>query len=470
MLIGRKEERALLMNAMNAEESQFIAVYGRRRVGKTYLIKQTFNEHFAFHHTGLAKGSKSEQLAEFQESLKRYGMKKVKRLTSWQDAFHQLESLLETSTETKKVVFIDEMPWLDTPQANFISALEHFWNGWANMRHDIVLIVCGSATSWIVNKIIMDYGGLHNRLTMQIKLKPFTLSECEAYCQYKDIPFSRRDIAEAYMILGGIPYYWNYIKREMSLPQNIDFLFFKEMSPLRMEYDALYSSLFKNATTHIAIVEALGKKNCGMSRQEILAHTKAPDNTAFAKALEELEQSGFIRKYNAFGKKERGSIYQLMDNYSLFYHRYIKSNTTNDESFWSNSLQSRMYTTWSGLAFERLCMQHISQIKKKLGITGVVSNILSWQTAANEEHEGAQIDLLIDRQDNVVDLCEIKFSSDEFAIDKSCDASLRRKVSVFKQVTGTKKSVRITLITTYGLQMNSYSNSVSNVIVLDDIF
>lgn len=470
MLIGRKDERLSLMNTLNSNESEFIAVYGRRRVGKTYLINQTFNEHITFRHTGLSNGGKHEQLAEFQESLKRWGLKKVKKIASWQNAFHLLANLLESKTEAKKVVFIDEMPWMDTPQAGFISALEHFWNGWANMRNDIVLVVCGSATSWIVNKIIRDYGGLHNRLTMQIMLKPFTLAECEQFCQYKGLPFTRRDIAEAYMILGGIPYYWNHFVADKSMTQNIDSLFFKETSPLRMEYKALYASLFKNASMHIAIVDALACKTCGLSRIDILKQTKLSDNTAFAKTLEELEQSGFIRKYNAYGKKERGAIYQLMDNYSLFYHRYVKNNVNNDECFWSNNLQSRIYTSWIGLAFERLCLQHITQLKNALGIAGVLSNVFSWQVNATDDHDGAQIDLLIDRSDNVINLCEMKFASDDFVIDKDCDASLRRKVSVFKQVTGTKKSIRLTLITTYGLRANSYSNNVNSVIVLDSLF
>lgn len=470
MLIGRKEESSILLNAINSDESQFIAVYGRRRVGKTYLIKQTFNETFAFQHTGLARGTMREQLAEFQESLKRYGKKNVNRLLSWQDAFHQLEALLESQSDEKKIVFIDEMPWLDTPQSKFVSALEHFWNGWANMRHDIILVICGSATSWIVNKIINDYGGLHNRLTVQIHLKPFSLSECEQYCQFKELQFSRRDIAEAYMIMGGIPYYWSFLKKEKSLAQNIDVIFFKDMAPLKTEYNALYASLFRNASSHLAIVNALSSKVSGLTRIDILKHTKLSDNTAFSKTLEELEQSGFIRKYNQYGKKERGTIYQLMDNYSLFYNQYIKSNVNNDECFWSNSLQSRLYTTWVGLAFERLCLQHIAQMKRALGISGVLSNAFSWQTTATEEHDGAQIDLLIDRADNVINLCEMKFSGDDLVIDKSCDGSFRRKSSVFKQVTNSKKTIRLTLVTTYGLRKNQYSGCVTDIIVLDDLF
>lgn len=470
MLIGRENEKKQLLEALDSYESQFVAVYGRRRVGKTFLIRQTFNENFAFQHTGLAKGNKAEQLLEFQESLRKYGLKKSRKITSWQEAFHRLSDLLESKPEGKKVVFIDEMPWLDTPQSKFISALEHFWNGWANMRTDIVLIICGSATSWIVKKIILDYGGLHNRLTRKIQLKPFTLSECEEYCNARNLALSRKDIAEAYMVLGGIPYYWNYLKKEESLAQNIDEMLFAETAPLKMEYQALYASLFKNSASHIAVVEALAQKSAGMSRMELLETTRLTDNTAFAKVLEELEQSAMIRKYYPYDKKERGATYQLMDNFTLFYNRFVKSNTNNDGHFWSNNLSTSTHSTWAGLAFEQVCLQHIAQIKQALGISGVLSQVYSWRTQATASHDGAQIDLLIDRGDNVVNVCEMKFVNDVFAIDKDYDALLRRKVSVFKQATKARKSVHLTMVTTYGLSRNAYFGNVQSEVVLDDLF
>lgn len=470
MLIGREKERKALLNAVSADESQFVAVYGRRRVGKTYLIKQTFSDDFAFQHTGLAKANKAEQLAEFQESLKRYGLKKCRKLSSWQDAFHKLADLLELKPVGKKLVFIDEMPWMDTAQSGFISALEHFWNGWANMRNDIVLIICGSATSWIVSKIIMDYGGLHNRLTLQIQLSPFNLSECEQFCRFKGLAFTRKDVAEAYMVLGGIPYYWNYFRKEDSLAQGIDYLFFSEAAPLKWEYTALFASLFKKATSHLAIVEALANKYGGLSRQEILDITKLSDNTAFSDVLGELEHCGFIRKFCAFGKKEKGATYQLIDSFSFFYNRFLKNNSFNDEHYWSQNLSSGEHAAWVGCAFERLCLLHLPQIKKSLGISGVVANAFSWQTKANEEHDGAQIDLLIDRSDNVINICEMKFANDEFVIDKEYDAQLRRKLSVFSLVTKSRKTVHLTMVTSYGVRHNSYYNTINSEVCLDDLF
>lgn len=470
MFIGRTKEKAELLSLTEKEESQFCAVYGRRRVGKTFLIKETFNYQFSFHHTGLANADRSEQLIEFRESLRKAGMKRGKTPRNWHEAFHLLEDFLATSTDKKKVVFIDELSWMDTPKSNFLSALEHFWNGWCNMRNDIVLIVCGSATSWIVNNIIRNHGGLHNRLTSQIVLMPFCLGECEQYAQWMQLSMTRKDLAEAYMILGGIPYYWSLLNRNESLAQNIDRLFFSENGTLVTEFDALYASLFKHPAPYIAIVTALATKKAGMTRNEILKNTGISDNAAFSNILEDLGQCHFIRKYYAIGKKEREAVFQLMDNFTLFYFQYMKNNPTHDEHFWSNNLSSPIHATWAGLAFERLCLWHLQQIKTALGIGGVVSAVQSWRAMANDEHEGAQIDLLIDRNDNVINLCEMKFANDQYAITAEEDARLRRRKSIFQSATKTRKAIHLTMITTYGLVHNAYWNNVQSELTVDDLF
>ena len=470
MLIGRNKEREELLGLLDKDESQFCAVYGRRRVGKTYLIKETFESHFAFYHTGVANAPKKEQLTEFRESLRKAGLKRCKMPRTWFEAFHLLETVLEQSPDKKKMVFLDELPWMDTPKSQFVSALEHFWNGWANMRNDIVLIVCGSATSWIVKKIIRDHGGLHNRLTDQIYLRPFCLSECELYAQSLQINLTRKDLTEAYMILGGIPYYWSLLRRSESLSQNIDRLFFAEDSRLASEFEALYASLFKKPAPYLAIVTALANKKAGMTRIEILNETGLDDNAVFVRTLEELEQCNFIRKYQIIGKKQRDAIYQLIDNFTLFYFRYLTNNTKNDNHFWSNNLSTRLHTTWAGLAFERVCLWHLPQIKAALGIGGVVSTAQSWHTEATKEHDGAQIDLLIDRNDGVINLCEMKFSDDTYSIDKEEDEKLRRRKSVFQQVSKTRKAVHTTMITTYGVTHNAYWNNIQSEVKMDDLF
>lgn len=472
MLVGREKEQQQLLNLLKEEEPQFCTLFGRRRVGKTYLVRETFYHHFAFQHTGLAKAAKSDQLREFRESLRAAGMLKPPTPHTWYEAFHLLETFLSSLPSGKKLVFIDELSWMDTKGSDFISALEHFWNGWATARaeKDIVLIVCGSATSWIINKVIKNHGGLHNRVTKQIYLKPFTLRECEQYVASINLQLTRKDIAELYMVMGGIPYYWSFLHRGESPSQAIDRIFFADDAPLANEYDSLYASLFKNPTPHIAIISALASKKSSMLRSDILQSTGLTDNTAFSKAIEELEQCNFIRRYFAFGKKDRDALYQLMDNFTLFYFRFIKPNSRHDANFWSHSHDTSLYHAWSGLAFERLCFWHTPQILSALGISGIVSTIHSWSLRADESHEGAQIDLVIDRNDNVVNICEIKFSSEEYIITKDENDRLIRRISLFRQTTKTRKSLHLTLISPFGATHNQYWNNLQSEITIDALF
>ena len=470
MIIGRKEEQQILHSAVQSENSEFVAVYGRRRVGKTYLIRETFGYKFTFQHTGLAKGNTKEQLFSFAISLRDAGYDDCPIPKSWLEAFSQLSTYLKNSTDEKKIVFLDELPWMDTPRSNFISAFEHFWNGWASARKDIVLIICGSATSWIINKVINDHGGLHNRVTKQIALQPFTLKECEMFAKSKGLEMSRYQLAECYMVLGGIPYYWSLLEKGLSLAQNIDKIIFAKNGKLSNEFNQLYASLFKSPEQYIDIVTALGKKKAGMTREEIIAATDKYSNGALSKVLDELEYCGFIRKYNGFDKKSKQAIYQLIDNYTLFYFKFIQQNENNDEHFWSASIDSAMHRAWSGLAFERLCMAHTQQIKAALGIAGVLSNVYSWRKEADEMSDGAQIDLLIDRKDQVINLCEMKYSLSEYAIDAEYEQKLRNKKSAFIDATNTRKAVHLTMVTTFGIKTNVHSGIVQNEITLEDLF
>ena len=471
MMIGRKNEREELLSTLEAEDSQFVAVYGRRRVGKTYLIRETFDYHFAFQHTGLAKGTLTEQLAEFQESLRQAGMKRPRRPKSWMDAFHMLSDFIAgIKSEEKKVIFIDELPWMDTVRSNLLSALEHFWNGWASARKDIVLIVCGSATAWVQKKILNNYGGLHNRVNIKMRVVPFTLAECEQYMESRGFALSRKQLTMGYMAMGGIPYYWSLMNKKWSLDQNIDNLFFSYEGKPKKEYDALYASLFKYPGPYMKVVNALGRVRQGLQREEILRLTKLSDNTVFSDVLSDLEECGFIRKYAAIGKRSHGSFYQLIDNYTLFYLNFIKENEENDEHFWTNSIDAPVRTSWSGGAFERLCLWHIRQIRMALGIQGVVSSVYSWRTEATEQHDGAQIDLLIDRKDDNITLCEMKYADDEYAFDAVEEKKLRNRRTAFKLDTKTKKAIQITFVTTYGLRKNSHSDIVQSVVTMDDLF
>ena len=470
MLIGRIEEQKKLQKVYDSDQSEFVAVYGRRRVGKTYLIREMFRNAFVFTHTGLAKKSTREQLQNFQLSLRNQGMKKAPLPANWLEAFDMLAHLIERSKKKRKIVFIDEMPWMDAPRSSFLSAVEHFWNGFAAARKDVVFIVCGSATSWIINKIVRNRGGLHNRLTCRIHLQQFTLNECEQYARHLRLGMSRRQIMEGYMLLGGVPYYWSLLDKEKSLAQNIDNLFFSRNGDLKDEFKELYASLFKRPEKYLAIIETLGKKKTGMTREEIVKESKLPYNGTISAMLEDLENCGFIRKYAGIGKKTKDAVFQLIDQYTLFYFKFVQNNPVNDEHFWSKSIDKPIYNNWCGLAFERLCLVHSRQIKETLGISGIISSEYSWKVEGNGEESGAQIDLLIDRVDGVINLCEMKFSKKPFKIDAKYNKVLQNKRNRLIETTHTSKAVHVTMVTSEGLVRNAYSDEIQNQVTADDLF
>lgn len=467
-LIGRQREASLFNEFITGTQSEFIVVYGRRRVGKTFLIRELLRKHFNFHMTGLANATLDEQLYNFHNALHTFNTsKKREKPTNWLEAFQQLISHLTKSKQTKKVVFFDELPWLDTPKSGFIQALEHFWNSWASARNDVVLIVCGSAASWMINKIIKNKGGLHNRVTQKIRLAPFTLHECELLLKAKGIVWNKYQIAEAYMALGGIPYYWSHIKKGKSAAQAIDELCFSVNAILKDEYQNLYASLFKNADGHELIVKTLSKKTIGLTRKEIIALSKLPNGGGTTKVLEELETSGFIRKYKPIGRENRESIFQLLDFYSLFYFQFIYKKKNNSEDYWQKNIDHPSHRAWAGYAFEQLCLMHLPQIKKALGISGVETEAASWRGKSNK----CQIDLLIDRRDQVINLCEMKYAIGEIEITKKYADELRNKLQAFKSETSTKKAVHLTFVSTYGAKQNLYASGlIQQQITLDQLF
>lgn len=471
MLIGREKEQKQLLDAYKSSEPQFIAVYGRRRVGKTYLVRETLRNKFLFEHSGLAQSERSSQLETWRSSLVDGGMEGAKIPATWIEAFDMLKTLIKSSRKRRKVIFIDELPWLDTPRSGFIAALEHFWNGWASGRSDVLLVVCGSATSWIINKLINNYGGLHNRVTGKIHLKPFTLHECELYLKSRHIVMKRYSILECYMILGGIPYYWSFLKQGESLSQNIDRMCFDPDGELINEFNALYASLFRNPQPYISTVTILATKRVGLTREQIVREGSIANNGMLTQVLQDLEYCSFVRKYSQPSMKVKNCTYQLIDPYTIFYFQFIAKNVHNDKNYWSNMLESPTHRSWSGLAFERVCMLHIEQIKAALGISGVASVAYAWTAPATSDgRRGAQVDIIIDRNDNVINLCECKFSKQEYSLTNEDDMSIANKVERVAEVSPKHKSIHVTLITTFGVANNAYIDSIQRIIVAEDLF
>lgn len=471
MLIGREKEKRILQEALTEEYSQFIAVYGRRRIGKTFLIRESYDNHFCFQYTGAAKVSSRTQLARFQTALKEQGLKDALPLTTWMSAFRELRRFIGLQPEGKKVIFLDELPWMDAPRSGFLSELEAFWNGWASARKDIVLVVCGSATSWMVKKIIKNKGGLHNRLNHRIALPPFTLKECEALLQSRSIVLTRKQILEGYMIFGGVPYYWSLLERGASLTQEIDRLLFARDGDLFDEFKMLYASLFNKPEPYIKVIEQLAKKKKGLTRLELIKLGKFEDNGRFTEILHDLEWCGFIRGYSFMGRKAKDEIFQLIDHYTLFYYEFINGRRRS-KNYWQTMQGKPQYNTWCGLAFERACLWHVEQIKMKLGISGVMTDEYAWRYQPDKETDksGIQIDLLIDRSDGIIDLCEMKYSKKEYAITKDYEDELIRKKTTFAEVTKTKSAVHTVMVTTNGLAHNAYIGEIQNEVELDDLF
>lgn len=456
-LTGRESEISNLNYYINTDGSEFIAVYGRRRVGKTFLIRSFFKNKFTFDVTGLANSNYKEQLTSFHYSLKKVSKSfKENIATDWFTAFFQLTRVLEKSKKKKKILFIDELPWFDTPKSGFMQALEFFWNSWASARDDIVLIVCGSATSWMINKLINNKGGLYNRVTRRLKIEPFTLAECERYINKSNSSLDRYQIVQLYMVMGGIPFYWDQVDTRLSAMQNINNICFSKDGLLRGEYLKLFRSLFKKHERHEKIVNALSKKSKGLTRYEIIKLTGLPNAGSTTKLLNDLEESGFIRKYTPFGKVSRNSLYQLIDFYTNFYHKFMKNKTLINDAEWMNMTDSPKLRAWSGYAFEQICLSHIPQIKHAMGISGVSTEVSSWRS---ESESKIQIDLVMDRRDHIINLFEMKFSLHPFSINKSYYNNLRNKIGQFTAENNINKSVVLTMVTTYGLIENQYSTS-----------
>jgi uncharacterized protein len=476
-IIGRERETQLLREALAANTSQFIALYGRRRVGKTFLIKSVYQDSLFFEMIGVNNAPLQRQINNFTTALKettatRQILGKLPKQNNWFDAFQQLKKVIEQSNEPKKVLFFDELPWIDTHRSGFLSALEHFWNSWAAFRSDILIVICGSSASWMIRKVVNNKGGLYNRLTLRIRLIPFTLHETEKYLESKGVVLNHYQILTLYMVMGGIPHYLSHIKVGQSMTQIIEQFCFDKDGILHDEFKQLYHALFNQADKHISIITALAGVRKGMTRLDILKQTGLPNAGSTTRLLEELEESHFIERYIPIDRQMKEGVYRLTDFYSLFYLNFIQPQKLNkiSEGVWTQLSQTATWQSYCGYTFENIWMMHLSQIKKALGISGVYTMVGTW-SSRNIEGEGAQIDLLLDRNDNVINLCEIKFSNTEFEIDKDYAAVLRRKIRVFTTATKTRKSIFLTMLSTYGIVSNKHSiGFVTNSLDMDVLF
>lgn len=479
-IIGRKNEIERLKKYIASDKSEFIAVYGRRRVGKTFLIKELLEGKFTFRITGKENAGISDQLINFSYAMSdSFGEDILPK--NWNEAFRLLSKAIERQKEGPKIIFIDELPWFDTQKSKFISALEYFWNNWAYYRSDIKLIVCGSATSWMLNKIINARGGLHNRVTHKILISPFSLQETEQYFKAGGFDYGRTEIIDCYMAVGGIAYYLSLFENDKSVAENINVLCFTKGGELQDEFKKLFKSLFKKADNYITVINALSMVGKGMTRYDLIQKTKLINNGNLTTLLEELEQCEFIRSFVPFKKKKKDKLYQLIDQFSLFHIHFIKGQNSFTKDYWLKMNGTGAYNAWSGYAFEILCLHHIDQIIEGLGIFGIINKPCSWAYRPSKSvmenmdidenlKIGGQIDLLIDRGDKTITVCEMKYSDREYEIDKSYDRHVQERLRRFKSVEKTNKTLQVAYITPHGLFNNQYARMVKKQITAEHLF
>lgn len=473
IIIGRQKQIGELNEAFQSNKPEMVALVGRRRVGKTYLVREVYGKKIDFELTGLQYSSKKEQLQNFIFTMGKYfpNFQLPNAPKTWLAAFHFLGQALEKLDKKEKlVIFLDELPWLSTKKSGFITGLGYFWNSWAS-KQNIVVVICGSAASWMIDKVINDRGGLHNRVTKLLYLYPFSLAETEAYCKFRKIKLNRFHILQIYMTMGGIPLYLDLLKPGWSAIQNIQEICFAQTGYLRNEFERLYASLFDNYQKHILIIRALATKWRGLTRQEIIQQTKFNNGGMLSKLLEELDTSGFITTYGGFGKKTKESLFRLTDPYSLFYLTYLEPLGKNSFTDFTQLSDLPKWKVWSGYAFENVCLTHITQIRKALSIAGMSSSVSSFIARPKDGLPGTQIDLIIDRGDQSINICEIKFSVSDYVVTKKEVDNIALKKKVFRYHSKTQKHLFTTLITTLGVVENSQKiNAIDQVITLDDLF
>jgi uncharacterized protein len=473
--IGREAEIQVLSEALASPGAELVAVFGRRRVGKTFLIRHAYAKQTVFEFSGVKDTSAARQLERFGLALaKAFGLDTPPiKFRSWLYAFNLLSELLEKhkTSKKKRVVFLDEFPWMDSPRSGFLAAFDHFWNSWATKQSNLVVVICGSAASWMIQNVVRNKSGLHNRLTRRIRLAPFNLKETEQFLQSQRIHLKRYQLLQLYMMMGGIPHYLKELRRGESIEQATDRLFFGQDGLLREEFDNLYPALFDQPERHLAVVHALADKPSGLTRKQIIEVCLFDSGGSTTKMLEELLESGFVQQYLPFGKVTKDAVFKLSDEYTIFYLKFIENSKASGDGAWVSKSQSTAYRTWCGFAFENICLKHVAQIKKGLGISGIYAEQSIWRSGGKTGVTGAQIDLLLDRADNCINLIEIKFAASEFVIDKKYAEELEVKKRIFADRTTTRKTLFLTMITCFGVKKNVYfHNTIQRELTMDALF
>lgn len=482
IIIGRTREQNILRELLKSSKAELLAIYGRRRVGKTFLVRNFFENESCvlFYCSGIKEGRIADQINEFAKQIGKtfYNGASITARKCWLDAFEDLSKAIEQISKSKKVVlFFDELPWMATPRSKLLQALDYYWNRYWSHDQRLKLIVCGSSASWIIDKIINNKGGLYNRITRTINLEPFSLKEADLFLLTNGLQLNQNQVLDLYMILGGIPHYLGLLRKGLSITQNIDELCFQKDGALVKEFDRLFSSLFDGAEICTNLIRTIAKHRYGIGQAQLIKESGVSDGGGTERKLKELEEAGFVTKFIPFGHQEKGIYYKVIDEFTLFYLRWIEPNLktilkqNQSNSYWLAKSKSPHWKSWSGLAFESICYKHLTQIQKALNIPDG-ADIGTWRyTPRKEDYKGTQIDLLFDRNDKAITICEIKFNEQSFSIDKDYAHNLLNKVEIYRKQTRTIKQIFLAMIVSNGLKPSMYSEEIiHNVVTLKDFF
>ena len=459
-IYGRDKQIQIFQELLNNKKPAFMAIYGRRRIGKTYLVTEFFKEQKCnfFHLTGVKKAKSSIQLENFKYALEAtYKKSEAASFTNWNQAFVSLSKEIKKSKK-KTVLFFDEVPWLTGGKSDFLLALDHFWNHYLSSDPNVICIVCGSSASWIIKKIIKGRYGFHHRLTHKIHLHPFDLYETEGFLKLSGLDFGRQQIIELYFAIGGVAKYLTLLKPNLSVVENIQEIIFSKEGLLYDEFEDLYSAIFNKHENYVEIVKLLGQHHYGMTRDEIKKALGVSSGGSLTKWLEDLETADFITAISSYKKNRKEKIYLLTDEFSRFYLTWFAKGRRMPNEYWLQQKRTAKYKTWAGLAFEVLCVKHIDIIKSKLGITGIQT------TESFYKNENCQIDLLIEREDRCINICEMKYS---ISLDlNEVKKELNFKKESFNKATNNKKQLLATLITNDDIKLTGQQREVIQKVVV----
>jgi AAA+ ATPase superfamily predicted ATPase len=476
-VIGREKEIDILEEALTSNRAEMIAVYGRRRIGKTYLIEQFYKKSNikTISLIGQSGATMQTQLDNAKHRLfEQHGID-VSKAKNWTDIFNAIKIYHQERPKKHFVLFIDELPWIATPKSGFIGALSYGWNSYFEEHTNVTFVLCGSAASWMIKKIVNEKGGLHQRLTRQIPLYPFSLKESEAYLKQQGFHYlSRKEIVDIYIVLGGVAQYLSFLNPQKSISENINQLCFSIGGELTREFQTLFVALFGKKGIHQQIVKYLGSVKKRLFLVDEISKKFDIKIEQLYITLDELEMAGFITKYTMYGRKKRDARYSLTDPFSAFYLKWISKTTQQDllenENYWQFIVGSQNWISWAGNSFESVCHKHILPIKKALGISGVHTQTYYWQEIGTENTKGTQIDMLIQRADKTVMVIEIKYYNQPFSISKSYATNLKHKIESFREKDKKNNSLMLVMLTTYGVKKNSYSNMINKEIIMDSLF